>query len=76
MLKLKTGWGEMFIGVIQLSGGVLCILIPAAKLEGGSLVTIILGITLVILGDTYICKAMEGLRGRRRQREEIKDTKG
>lgn len=76
MLKLKIGWGEMFIGVMLLLGGVICILIPATKLEGRFLVTIIFGITGVMLGTIFIWKATEDLRERQRERQEIKDTKG
>jgi len=75
-VKLKMGWGEVFIGVILLLGGVICILIPATKLEGRFLVTIILGITLVILGTAFIWAATKGLRERQREGQEIKDTKG
>jgi len=72
-VKLKMGWGEVFIGVMLLLGGVICILIPAAKLEGRFLVVIILGITGVMLGTTFIWKATEGLRKRQREGQEIKD---
>lgn len=77
MLKLKIiGWGEVFIGVMLLLGGAICVLIPATKLEGRFLVTIIFGITGVMLGTTFIWKATEGLRERQREGQEIKDTKG
>lgn len=66
----------MFIGVMLLLGGVICILIPATKLEGRFLVTIIFGITGVMLGTIFIWKATEDLRERQRERQEIKDTKG
>ena len=66
----------MFVGIVLLLGGVICILIPAAKLEGRFLVTIILGITMVMLGTTVIWKTTEGMRERLREKQEVKDTNG
>lgn len=63
MFKIKIRWCELFVGIVLLLGGVICILIPATKLESRFLVTIILGITLVMLGGAFIWKTTVNLKG-------------
>ncbi|MFH1370648.1 MAG: hypothetical protein ABII09_05110 [Planctomycetota bacterium] len=68
---------KIFLGVLSLLGGVICILVPASTLQDRSLFSFVLmGIPLVILGSTYIWEAIEGLRAKKRESKETKDTKG
>ena len=67
---------KVFLGVMFLLGGIISILIPASKLEGSSIATIIMGITFVMLGDTFIWEAIKDFRERKKEKQEIKDTHG
>jgi hypothetical protein len=65
---------KVFLGVILLLGGIISILIPAWKLEGSSTATIIMGVTFVMLGDSFLWEAIRDLRERKKEKQEIKDT--
>jgi hypothetical protein len=67
---------KVFLGIIFLLGGVISILVPASKLDGSSIATIIMGIIFVMLGDMYFWEAIEGLRKRKKEKQEIKDIQG
>ena len=45
---------KVFLGAIFILGGIISILIPASKLEGSSIATIIMGITFVRWGIQYL----------------------
>jgi len=58
---------KVFLGVMFLLGGCICILMSV--MIAHFFVNIILGITLVMLGTAFIWQATEGFRKKRRQRE-------
>ena len=64
-IKLQIDWKRMFIGIVLLTGGLLWIFVPVTMLQNSSLViNIVLAITLVLLGTSFIWSATEGLRKR------------
>ncbi|MBE3117003.1 hypothetical protein IMZ68_07340 [Candidatus Bathyarchaeota archaeon] len=68
---------KLFLGIVILFGGVICILVPASTLRDRSLIAFVLmGIPLVMSGAIDIWESIEGLRKRKREGQENKDTKG
>jgi uncharacterized membrane protein HdeD (DUF308 family) len=75
-IKSQNDGKKIFLGIVILLGGVICILVPAATLQDRSLIFFVLmGIPLVMFGATYIWEAIEGFRKKQREGKEIKDTK-
>jgi hypothetical protein len=74
-IKPDIEWKRLFLAIILSLGGVITILVPVSKLGGSSIATIISGIALVMLGSSFFGESMEGLRKRRKEKQEIKDTK-
>jgi uncharacterized membrane protein HdeD (DUF308 family) len=67
---------KLFLGITGLLGGVICILVPASTLQDHSLIAFVLmGIPLVMFGAIDIWESIEGLRERKKAKQEIKDTK-
>ena len=77
--KSKDKGAKVFLGIVVLLGGVICILVPASTLQDRSLFYYtLMGISLVMFGSTSIWEAIEGFKEikRERQRQENKkDTK-
>lgn len=68
---------KLFLGIVGLLGGIICILVPSSTLQDRSLISyVLLGISLVIFGSIDIWEAIEGLRKRRKEKYKAKDTKG
>jgi uncharacterized membrane protein HdeD (DUF308 family) len=63
MAKIKTRWCELFLGAVFLLGGIISILVPAMELESRSLVTVMLGITFLLLGSSFIWKRTKDIKG-------------
>lgn len=75
-IKPQIDGKQLFLGVLFLLGGVICILVPASTLRDRSLIaTIVFGITSVMLGTYYFWSATEGWREKRREKHK-KDIKG
>ena len=75
-MKPKIDGKKLFLGILTLLGGVICILVPASTLQDRSLISYtIIGISLVMFGSTYIWEAIECFRKRKREGQENKDTK-
>jgi Tfp pilus assembly protein PilO len=66
---------RLFLAIILTLGGVITILVPASKLDGRSIVGILSGVTFVVLGYSFLWESMEGLRERKKAKQEAKDTK-
>ena len=66
---------KIFLGIMMVLGGILSILIPASSLKMDSLSSIILGITLVMLGDSYVWGAIEAYRKKKREKNKTEDEK-
>jgi|GEM_PF-3366178 uncharacterized membrane protein HdeD (DUF308 family) len=65
---------ELFLGIVSLLGGVICILVPASTLRDRSLIAFVLmGIPFVMFGAIDIWESIEGFR--KREGQENKDTK-
>jgi hypothetical protein len=76
-MKPQVEGKRLFLGILfLLGGGVACILIPAITLHDLSLIaTIILGISFIMLGESYIWQATEGWREKKREKHKNKDIK-
>ncbi len=74
-MKPDIEWKRLFLSIILTLGGVITILVPALKLDGRSIATILSGVPLVMLGSSFFWESMEGLRERKKAKQEIKDTK-
>ena len=77
--KSKNEGAKVFLGIVTLLGGVICILVPASTLQDRSLFYYtLMGISLVVFGSMSIWEAIESfkeIKRERRRQENKKDTK-
>lgn len=75
MFRIKKEWCEvLFLRIMFIAGGVILILIPAAKLDRDSFVSIVLGIMLIIVGNIIFAgKERESLKKKQKKNREIRD---
>jgi uncharacterized membrane protein HdeD (DUF308 family) len=67
---------KVYLGIVFLLGGGCCILIPAITLPRSDITMILMGISFIMLGDSYIWSAIEGLRKEKlRKKDETKNIK-
>lgn len=74
-IKPDIEWKRLFLAIVLTAGGIITIVIPASKLDGKSLATIISGIPLVMLGESFFWESMEDIRRARKEKQEAKGTK-
>jgi uncharacterized membrane protein HdeD (DUF308 family) len=73
--KPQTG-AKLFLGIMHLVGGLICILVPALSLKKRSDISlIVLGITLVMLGTSYVWLATESRRQKKKEEQKNNDIK-
>jgi hypothetical protein len=74
-IKPDIEWKRLFLAIVLTVGGIITIVIPASELDGKSIATIISGIPLVMLGESFFWESMEDIRRARKEKQEAKGTK-
>lgn len=74
-IKSEIDGKRLFLAIVLTLGGVITILVPASNLDGKSMATIISGIPLIMLGESFFWESMEDIRRARREKKEAKGIK-